>query len=229
MSGDLKSRAAEAALAHVEHGMRVGLGSGSTAVRFVELLGERVAAGLVMVGVATSEETAAVAARVGIPLSSLDETPELDLDVDGADEIGPGLALIKGGGGALLREKIVARASRRMIVIADAGKMVDVLGAFPLPIEVAAFGLTATLRAIEGAASELGLTGEIRLRKSRGQPFQTDGGNRILDASFGRIPDPEALAQRLAGIPGVMEHGLFLGYADLALVASSEGVTELRA
>ena len=144
--------------------------------------------------------------------TTLDETPELDLDVDGADEIGPSLALIKGGGGALLREKIVANASRRMIVIADAGKRVAELGAFPLPIEVVAFGLTATARAIERAAVELGPDGaDRRSGRSDGVPFVTDSGNRILDASFGRIPDPEALASRLAGIPGVVEHGLFLG------------------
>ena len=150
-------------------------------------------------------------------------------DVDGADEIGPSLALLKGGGGALLREKIVANASSRMIVIADAGKQVAELGAFPLPIEVVAFGLAVTHRAIERAAGGLGLSGELVLRERRGAAFQTDSGNRILDASFGRIPDPEALARRLAEIPGVVEHGLFLDIADLALVASPEGVAEIRA
>jgi ribose 5-phosphate isomerase A len=227
MSDELKRRAAEAALAHIEDGMRVGLGSGSTAAAFVRLLGDRVAAGLSVVGVATSEATADIARRSGIPLSTLDETPELDVDIDGADEIGPGLSLIKGGGGALLREKIVANAARQMIVIADQGKRVETLGAFPLPIEVVTFGLVATARAIERTAAELGLSGAIRLRKMRGAPFATDSGNRILDASFGRIPNPEALAKRLADIPGVVEHGLFLGYADLALVASPEGVAEL--
>ena len=229
MSEDLKRRAAEAALAHVKDGMRLGLGSGSTAALFVALLGERVASGLSVVGVATSEASAEIARKAGVPLALLDDEPELDLDVDGADEIGPGLALIKGGGGALLREKIVAAASRRMIVIADASKRVATLGAFPLPIEVAAFGLVATARAIERAATELGLSGDIDLRRKHGNPFVTEGGNRILDASFGRIPDPEALAEKLAGIPGVMEHGLFLGYADLAIVASPEGVAELQA
>ncbi len=229
MSDELKRRAAEAALAYVEDGMRLGLGSGSTAALFVQLLGTRVAAGLHVVGVATSEETASTAAKAGVPLSTLDETPELDLDIDGADEIGPGLALLKGGGGALLREKIVARASKRMIVIADASKKVAALGAFPLAIEVVPFGLAATARAIEQEAAALSLSGAIGLRKKRGNPFVTDSGNRILDASFGRIPDPEALAQKLADIPGVVEHGLFLGYADLALIASPEGVVELRA
>ena len=229
MPDDLKRRAAEAALAYVEDGMRLGLGSGSTSAHFVALLGERVAAGLTVVGVATSEAAASIARKAGVPLATLDEEPELDLDVDGADEIGPGLALIKGGGGALLREKIVAGAATRMIVIADASKEVEVLGAFPLPIEVVEFGLVATSRAIERAAAELGLSVAINLRRNHGNPFVTESGNRILDASFGRIPDPEALAEKLSALPGVMEHGLFLGYADLALVASPEGVAELRA
>lgn len=229
MPDDLKRRAAEAALDYVKDGMRLGLGSGSTAAHFVELLGARVAGGLRVVGVATSESTARHAREVGIPLATLDDTPELDLDVDGADEIGPGLALIKGGGGALLREKIIAGASKRMIVIADAGKRVDMLGAFPLPIEVVAFGMNVTIRAIQRAADTLGLCVSIDLRQSDGVPYATDSGNRILDASFRRIPDPNALADRLANIPGIVEHGLFLGFADLALVASAEGVLEIEA
>jgi ribose 5-phosphate isomerase A len=229
MSDSLKRSAAEAALAFVEDGMELGLGSGSTAEHFIRLLGERVVAGLNVVGIPTSARSEALARSVGVPLASFDGMTELDLDVDGADEIGPGLSLIKGGGGALLREKIVAEASRRMIVIADAGKRVDTLGAFPLPVEVVEFGLTATRHAIEKAASALGLTGEIKLRIRGGVPFVTDCGNQIVDASFGRIPDPEALANRLAAIPGVVEHGLFLGLADFALVASTDGVAELRA
>jgi ribose 5-phosphate isomerase A len=229
MSDSLKRRAAEAALAYVEDGMRLGLGSGSTAAHFVRLLGERVAGGLRVVGVPTSGRTEEIAKQAGVPLTTLEDSPELDLDVDGADEIGPSLSLIKGGGGALLREKIVANASRRMIVVADSGKNVGELGAFPLPIEVVAFGLKATSRAIEQAAGELGLGGPIALRKSAGSPFVTDSGNHILDASFGRIPDPEALARRLADIPGIVEHGLFIGFADLALIASDEGVAELKA
>ncbi len=229
MSDDLKRRAAEAAVAHVEDGMRLGLGSGSTAAHFLTLLGRRVADGLDVAGVPTSEATARLARAAGVPLTTLDENPELDLDVDGADEIGPGLALIKGGGGALLREKIVAAASARMIVVADMGKRVDELGAFPLPIEVAPFGLAATALAIERAAVELGLPAALDLRRRHGKPFVTDGGNRILDASFGRIPDPEALANRLANIPGIVEHGLFLGLADLALIASPDGVAVIGA
>jgi ribose 5-phosphate isomerase A len=229
MTDDLKRRAAEAALDYVEDGMRLGLGSGSTAAHFVRLLGARVATGLNVVGVATSEETARIAREAGVPLTTLDETPELDLDVDGADAIGPGLALVKGGGGALLREKIVAAASARMIVIADAGKQVNELGAFPLPVEVVAFGLAATALAIERAAIELELNAALDIRQRDGKPFVTDGGNRILDASFGRIPDPEALANRLDAIPGVVEHGLFLGLADLALIASPAGVARIEA
>lgn len=229
MSEDLKRRAAEAALDYVEDGMRVGLGSGSTAAHFVRLLGERVRVGLKIVGVPTSGRTAEIAREAGVALTTLDETPELDLDVDGADEIGPSLALIKGGGGALLREKIVARASKRMIVVADEGKHVAHLGAFPLPIEVVAFGLKATIRAIEKAAAELGLNPSITVRSGGAAPFITDNGNPVIDASFGRIPDPEALAERLAGIPGIVEHGLFIGLADLALVASPDGVARLKA
>jgi ribose 5-phosphate isomerase A len=229
MSDDLKRRAAEAALAYVEDGMRLGLGSGSTANHFVRLLGRRVAEGLDVIGVATSETTARLAEEAGIRLTNLDATPELDLDIDGADEIGPGLTLVKGGGGALLREKIVAFAAARMIVIADAGKLVEELGAFPLPIEVVGFGLTATALAVEQAGIELGLSVAIDVRRHGGEPFVTDSGNRILDASFGRIPDPEALAGRLAEIPGIVEHGLFLGFADLALVASPDGVAEIAA
>jgi ribose 5-phosphate isomerase A len=229
MSDDLKRRVAEAALAYVKDGMRLGLGSGTTATQFVKLLGGRVSEGLQVVGVPTSAATGRLARQLGIPLTTLDETPELDLDVDGADEIGPGLALIKGGGGALLHEKIIANASERMIVIADERKRVPLLGAFPLPIEVLEFGMTATRRAIETAAAELGLSGSLKLRQQDGAPWTTDEGNRILDASFGRIPDPQALADRLASIPGVVEHGLFLGFADLALVATMEGISEVEA
>jgi ribose 5-phosphate isomerase A len=227
MSESLKRRAAEAALAFVEDGMRLGLGSGSTAAHFVRLLGGRVADGLRIVGVPTSRGTEALAKESGVPLTTLDEIGELDLDIDGADEIGPSLSLIKGGGGALLREKIVATASRRMIVIADASKRVDALGAFPLPIEVVNFGVAVTKRAVENAAGEFGLSRSVSLRQSDGKPFVTDCGNYVLDASFGRIRDPEALADRLDGIPGVVEHGLFLGLADLALVASPEGIAQI--
>jgi ribose 5-phosphate isomerase A len=225
----LKIEAARAALAHVGHGMRLGIGTGSTAEEFVRLLGERVAAGLEIVGVPTSERTAALCRELGIGLSTLDETPELDLTVDGADEVGPGLDLIKGGGGALLREKIVAAASRRLIVIADETKLVDMLGAFPLPVEVNRFGLRATEIAIGRASADLGLSGALTLRMTNGQPFVTDGGHFILDASFGRIPDTRALSNALHAVPGVVEHGLFLGLADLAIVAGAGGIRTVHA
>jgi ribose 5-phosphate isomerase A len=208
--------------------MRLGLGTGTTAAHFVALLGERVQAGLDVVGVPTSEATRRQAAACGIRLTTLDEMPELDLDIDGADEIGPGLALIKGGGGALLREKIVANASRHMIVIASAEKRVATLGAHPLPIEVVAFGIEATRRAIARALVELGLAGEISLRRdAAGHAFVTDGGHLILDARLGRITEPGALAARLAAIPGVVEHGLFLGLAHEAIIAGPGGIVRL--
>lgn len=226
---ELKIRAAEAALAHVENGMRLGIGTGSTAEEFVRLLAEKVADGLQVQGVPTSERTARLCLELGVPLRSLDELPELDLTVDGADEVDPQLRLIKGGGGALLREKIVAAASARMIVIADETKVVDTLGAFALPIEVNAFGLTSTRIAVERAASKLGLSGEIRLRNSGEDVFTTDGGHHILDASFGRIPDAEALANQLNLIPGVVEHGLFINLASFAIIASEAGARTLKA
>jgi len=229
MSDDLKKLAAQAALAQVRAGMRLGLGTGSTAAHFIEGLAQRVRAGLDVIGVATSQQTARQASRAGIELSSLEETPRLDLTVDGADEIGPGLVLIKGGGGALLREKIVAYASERMLVIADETKVVDALGAFALPIEVVSFGLAATRLAIETAAGRLGLAGELTLRQHAGRTYRTDSGNFILDASFGLISDPQALASALAAIPGVVEHGLFIGLANSALVAGTRGVREIKA
>ena len=229
MSDEWKKQAAEAALAHVCGGMKLGLGTGSTAAHFIDGLAERVRAGLDVLAVPTSEQTARQATQAGIELSTLDETPRLDLTIDGADEIGPGLVLIKGGGGALLREKIVAYASERMLVIADESKVVNALGAFPLPIEVVSFGLAATRIAIETAAGRLGLAGELMLRQHDGRTFQTDSGNFVLDASFGPISDPQALASALAAIPGVVEHGLFIGLASSALVAGAGGVREIKA
>lgn len=221
----LKIKAAEAALSHVEDGMRLGIGTGSTAEEFVRLLAEKVADGLSVRGVPTSERTARLCVELGVPLNSLDELPELDLAVDGADEVDRELRLIKGGGGALLREKIVAAASRRMIVIADSSKLVDVLGRFPLPIEVNRFGLRATVEAIRRAASGLGLEGDLSVRAAAGgEPFVTDGGHLIVDASFSRIPDTRALADALNRIPGVAEHGLFIDLANMAIVAGPQGV-----
>jgi ribose 5-phosphate isomerase A len=230
VNDDYKLLAASAALAEVRPGMKLGLGTGSTAKHFVDLVGAEVAKGLDVLCVPTSEVTAAQARGLGIPLTDLEATPHLDLTVDGADELGPGLALIKGGGGALLREKIVAAASERMVVIADYGKHVEMLGKYPLPIEVNHFGIGVTTTAVERLMSEVGSTGELRRRlKADGTPYVTDGGHAILDAFFGRIPDPEALAEALSRIPGVVEHGLFIGLCRRAYVAGPQGVETLDA
>jgi ribose 5-phosphate isomerase A len=222
---DLKRQAAARALDEVRDGMKLGLGTGSTAKHFVALLGERVRSGLKVVGVPTSEATRADAARCGIPLTSLDEIDRLDLTVDGADEINPALDLIKGGGGALLREKIVAAASDRMIVIADESKWVDALGRFPLPIEVIPFGLAATRRAIATAFVKSGVSGQMAVRKGKeGHFFVTDGGHWIVDAHLGRIEDAPRLAGLLSAIPGVVEHGLFIGLASTAVLAGAQGI-----
>ncbi|MDG3578526.1 ribose-5-phosphate isomerase RpiA [Rhizobium sp. YJ-22] len=226
---EMKIKAAEAALQHVENGMRLGIGTGSTAEEFVRLLAEKVAGGLKVEGVPTSERTARLCVELGVPLKSLDELPELDLTIDGADEVDAALRLIKGGGGALLREKIVACASQRMIVIADETKVVDTLGAFPLPIEINAFGQIATRIAVEKVASRLGMSGDLKLRSSGDGLFMTDGGHLILDASFGRIPDAEALSSQLNSIPGVVEHGLFINIASLAVIAGPSGARTLEA
>ena len=226
---EMKIKAAAAALGFVEDGMRLGIGTGSTAEEFVRLLAEKVAGGFRVEGVPTSERTARLCLELGVPLKSLDELPELDLTIDGADEVDPALRLVKGGGGALLREKIVACASQRMVVIADETKLVPTLGRFPLPIEVNPFGLAATRIAVEKATSKLGLSGEIRLRHSGDGAFVTDGGHYILDASFGLIPDAEALSSALFAIPGVVEHGLFIGIADVAVIAGAGGVRILEA
>lgn len=223
----LKIKAAAEALTYVSDGMRLGIGTGSTAEEFVRLLAERVASGLRVVGVPTSERTATLCRELGVQLTTLEETPVLDLTVDGADEVDPLLSLIKGGGGALLREKIVAAASAQMIVIADESKLVETLGAFPLPIEVNRFGLAATKLAIEKAAIRLELSGPVTLRMTGAEPFVTDGGHLILDASFGRIPDTRALSDALHAIPGVVEHGLFLELARVAILAGADGIRTL--
>ncbi len=221
----LKREAAARAVEFVEPGMRLGLGTGSTMRHFVELLGARVRQGLDVVGVPTSEATAAQARGLGIRLTTLDETPALDLTIDGADEIDPQLRLIKGGGGALLREKIVAAASARMVVVADESKWVAALGRFPLPIEVIPFGFGATRLAIAAALTAAGSPGPTELRRGKdGHAFVTDGGHFIVDAALGRIADPEGLAARLVAIPGVVEHGLFIGLAQTAILAGPAGV-----
>ena len=207
----------------------MGLGTGSTAARFVDLVGQKVKDGLRVRCVPTSEVTRVQAERLGIPLITLDQHPYLDLTVDGADELDDDLRLIKGGGGALLIEKIVATASGRMVVIADASKQVATLGRFPLPVEVVRFGLGATRNMIEVLAADAGCRGEIKQRmRSDGQPFVTDSGNFILDCAFGSIPEPEALDEALKLIPGVVENGLFLGIADAAIVAGPSGVVMLE-
>ncbi len=225
----MKIEAARAALAYVESGMRLGIGTGSTAEEFVRLLAEKVAAGLSIQGVPTSERTAKLCDELGVPLKSLDELPELDLTIDGADELDSALTLIKGGGGALLREKIVAASSARMIVIADQSKVVETLGAYPLPIEVNPFGLVSTRILIEKAASRIGLSGALNMRRSGDSLFVTDGGHYIVDASFGRIPDAEALSSELYSIPGVVEHGLFIHMATQAIIAGPAGARTLQA
>ena len=225
---EAKRQAATRALDFVTPGMRLGLGTGSTAIEFVALLGRRVAEGLDVSCVATSERTAAQARALAIPLVTLDEQPELDLTIDGADEFDPAMRLIKGGGGALLREKIIATASRRMIVIADASKAVPTLGGFPLPVEVNRFGLETTRRLVQREAALCGCSGEIRLRPgSDGHAFVTDGGHLILDCAFGRIDAAEELAARLNAVPGVVEHGLFLGIARAILVGEKSSVRVL--
>ena len=223
-----KRAAAERALELVTPGMRLGLGTGSTAHAFVELLGARVAAGLDVVGVPTSERTAAQAEGLGIRVATLEDEPALDLTIDGADEFDPALNLVKGGGGALLREKIVATASKRMVVIADASKRVEHLGRFPLPVEVNRFGLAVTRRAVARVAAAAGCQGDIVLRRMPdGADYVTDGGHLLLDCHFGRIDDPALLATELVAIPGVVEHGLFIGIARAVICAGPDGVTVL--
>ncbi len=223
---DAQKRAAgEAAAALVEAGMVVGLGTGSTAAWFVKALGAR---GLDITCVATSQATADLALSLGMKVGELGETREIDLTVDGADEIGPGLSLIKGGGAALLREKLVWEASRRCVVIADAAKSVATLGKFPLPIEVVAFGHKTTALRICDALGECDIGAAPRLRTRDGQPVRTDGGNLIYDAACGRIEAPAALASALKSVTGVVEHGLFLDLADRALIGGDAGVTTLE-
>ncbi|MEM7302233.1 MAG: ribose-5-phosphate isomerase RpiA [Pseudomonadota bacterium] len=229
MSDTLKREAAAMALDHVKSGMKLGIGSGSTAEAFCHLLGAKVADGLAIVGVPTSERTAALCRELSVPLSTLEEMPALDLTIDGADELDGDLSLIKGGGGALLREKIVATASEKMFVIADGTKLVDKLGAYPLPIEINKFGSQVTIDAIAAVADKLRLSGALAVRERDGAQFVTDGGHLIVDASFGRIETAGQLAIELNQIPGVVEHGLFIGIADKAFIASAGGIQTLDA
>jgi len=229
-ASEKKRRAAEKAVEYITDGMVVGLGTGSTAAEFVKLLGARVAQGLDIKAIPTSDATAKLAAEVGITLVDFEAYPEIDVTVDGADEVDDRLRLIKGGGGALLREKIVAAASDQVIIIADDTKQVAKLGRFPLPVEVAPFGLRATMAMVEVLAGEADATGPITLRRGLdGAPFVTDSGNHVLDCAFGVINAPELLADLLPLAPGVVEHGLFLDLADLAIIASDEGLTAVEA
>lgn len=227
MSRNLKIDAARAALALVEDGMKLGIGTGSTADEFVRLLAEKIADGLSVVGVPTSEKTAALCRELSVPLTTLEETPQLDLTIDGADEVDNDLNLIKGGGGALLREKIVAFASREMVVIADSSKLVPVLGEFPLPVEVNPFGLNATRIALEAILNSISPQGKVELRMRDGKPFTTDGGHFILDTFFGRIPNPNEISENLLNVPGVVQHGLFLSIASQVFIAGNDGITHL--
>ncbi len=224
MSADAaKRRAALRSLDFVEPGMVLGLGTGSTAAHMVTLLGERVRQGLKVTGVPTSEATRRLAEESGVPLTDLAAEPRLDLTIDGADEFDPALNLIKGGGGALLREKIVASLSARMVVIADPSKQVARLGAFPLPVEVIGFAAPALM----GKLEELGCRPTLRMRNN--EPFVSDEGNSIIDCAFGAIDDPAALAVRIRAMPGVVEHGLFIGMAERVVIGTEDGVEEFTA
>jgi ribose 5-phosphate isomerase A len=221
MSDLQKKNAGEAAAQHVEAGMVVGLGTGSTAAWFVKALAARNLSGLRCVP--TSEKTADLARELGLTLSTLEDTPRIDLTVDGADEVGPGLALIKGGGAALLREKLVWEASARCIVIADHAKVVPVLGTFPLPIEVVAFGHKTTGNRIADVLIDHDINTPARVRQADRGLVRTDGGNLIYDAACKAIHDPARLADDLKLITGVVEHGLFLDLADLAIIGTDDG------
>src|SRR5271156_4828118 len=219
-----KELTGRAAAQMVRDGNVVGLGTGSTAYFAVIALSERVKAGLKIFGIPTSVQTADLARDVGIRLTTLDEHPEIDITIDGADEVDPKLNLIKGGGGALTREKVIASASKKMVVVVDSAKIVAVLGKFPLPVEVIAFARTVVEKKI------VALGGAPKLRtKPDGSAYITDNGNQILDCSFGQIADPAALALALSAVPGIVEHGLFVGLAKMALVGRADRVEEMRA
>jgi len=219
---DAKRMAARRALKFVADGMLLGLGSGTTSSIFIQELGERVKQGLRVRGIATSIASEQLAKSLSIPITTFEESPELDLAIDGADEVGPGLALIKGGGGALLREKIVASAARKFIIIADATKLVHHLGRFPLPVEVIQMALPIVSRKLEA----FGLNPKLRHHPD-GSKYITDEGNFILDCSCGEIANPVKTAANIRGITGVVEHGLFLGMASFALIAGEQGVVKI--
>ncbi len=227
---DYKRAAALKALEYVSDGMKVGIGTGSTADHFTRALGEAVENGLRVIGVSTSLRTEALARECGIPLVDIDAAGQLDLTVDGADEIDPDLRLIKGGGGALLREKIVASGSTRVLIIADESKMVPHLGSFPLPVEISPFAWKTTSRRIRDSLSRFDVGNvAVALRRHKNMSsFVTDGGHYILDCDLRRIGDPEGLAAFLDTLPGVMEHGLFIGLASAAIIGGAAGVHIVR-
>ncbi len=218
-----KEAAARASLQFVKDGQVVGLGTGSTAAFFIKLLAEKVRAGLRIRGIPTSLRSGELAQSLGIPLTTLDECQDIDVTVDGADEVDPQLRLIKGGGGAMLREKIVASATKKLVIVADASKQVAVLGKFPLPVEVIGFAQALVAKRI----GELGAQVSVR-RREDGQPYMTDEHHHILDCRFGLIRDPDALAQELSDMPGIVEHGLFVGMAKVVLFARGDEIVELR-
>jgi ribose 5-phosphate isomerase A len=218
-----KEAAARASLRFVKDGQVVGLGSGSTAAYFIQLLEEQVKNGLRIRGIPTSEHSRKQAAGLGIPLTTLDEYQQIDVTVDGADEVDPQLRMIKGGGGALLREKIVASVTKQLVIVVDATKRVPVLGKFPLPVEVIKFAQAVVKKKIEALGAAVGLR-----QGADGKPFLTDENNHILDCRFGQIRDAEGLARQLSDMPGVVEHGLFIGMASVVLVANGSEIVELR-
>lgn len=218
-----KQAAARAALELVQSGQVIGLGSGSTATCFVRLLAERVRQGLKIVGIPTSQATKELAEQLGIPLTTLEAHHQIDIDIDGADEIDPQLNLIKGGGGAFLREKVIASVSKRFVVIADSAKQVKRLGKFPLPVEVIAFAQSLIAPRIQKLGAEV-----VLRRHADSGVYVTDEGHHILDCTFGEIPDPPLLARKLREIPGVVEHGLFIGMAEMALIGTSTSITKLH-
>jgi ribose 5-phosphate isomerase A len=218
-----KEAAARASLRFIKDGQVVGLGTGSTAAHFIQLLGEQVKQGLHVRGIPTSVRSKELAESLGIPLTTLDECQEIAVTVDGADEVDPQLRLIKGGGGALLREKIVASATKQLVIVADASKQVKMLGKFPLPVEVIRFSQALVSKRI----TALGANVQLRVENS-GKPFVTDENNHILDCRFGEIRDPDALARQLSDMPGVVEHGLFIGMASVALLARGSEIIELK-
>jgi ribose 5-phosphate isomerase A len=218
-----KEVAARASLKYVREGQVVGLGTGSTATIAIRLLGELVRGGLKIRGIPTSIASRDLAMQLGIPLTTFDEVQQIDVTIDGADEFDPALNLIKGGGGALLREKVVASATKQQVIVTDSSKQVQVLGKFPLPVEVIGFAEPLVAKEIADLGARV-----VQRKDSAGKPYLTDEGHHILDCHFGEIPDPPALARRLSDMPGIVEHGLFVGMASVVLMAKAGEVEEFR-